>query len=223
MCGRFTLFAPAEVLAGAFGVRADAFPAASWNIAPSRSVAVVRAKARGEGRDAALLRWGLVPSWSKDPSAGNRMINARAETAFGKPAFRAAMRARRCLVPADGFYEWKRLDGRKQPYFARMADGAPFAFAGIWERWEGGGEAIESCALLTTEPNALLAPVHDRMPVIVDPADYDLWIDPAVRDPSRLSGILVPFPAGRMAAWPVRPLVNNPAFDDPRCVEPVPA
>ncbi len=149
------------------------------------------------------------------------MINARAETVSEKPAFRAAIRRRRCLIPADGFYEWKRAGGRKQPYYVRMRDAWTFAFAGIWESWKGGeGEAIESCALLTTGPNELLEPIHDRMPVIIPPGGYDLWLSPEVGDPSALSSFFSPYPSEEMVAYPVRTLVNNPKTDEPRLIDP---
>lgn len=221
MCGRFALFSPEEILAAMFGVEGDRFPPPSYNVAPSRDVAAVRVAPQGAARrELALLRWGLVPSWAKDPSIGNRMINARAETAPEKPAFRSAFRRRRCLVPADGFYEWRKAGARKQPYYVRMADGSPFAIAALWESWEGPGGGVATCALLTTAPNDLLAPIHDRMPVILAPGDCAPWLDPEVRDPARLLSLLRPYPADAMTAFPVRPLVNNPATDDPRCIEP---
>lgn len=221
MCGRFALFSPEEILAAMFGVEGDRFLPPSYNIAPSRDVAAVRIAPEGRARrEVALLRWGLVPSWARDPAMGNRMINARAETAPEKPAFRSAFRRRRCLVPADGFYEWRKPGARKQPYFVRMADGKPFAIAGLWERWEGPDGAIASCAVLTTDPNDLLAPIHDRMPVILSPGDYDRWLDPESRDPATLLPLLRPYPPDAMVAFPVRTLVNNPAADDPRCIEP---
>ncbi len=221
MCGRFALFTPEEILAAMFGVEEDRFPPASYNIAPSRDVAAVRAAPEGAaGRELALLRWGLIPSWAKDPAMGDRMINARAETASAKPAFRSAFRRRRCLLPADGFYEWQKAGTRKQPYFVRMADGKPFALAGLWERWEGPGGPIASCTILTTDANALLAPIHDRMPVIVAPADFERWLDPGRQDPVDLMPLARPYPADAMVAFPVRTLVNSPATDDPRCIEP---
>ncbi len=221
MCGRFALFSPQEILAAMFGVEGDRFPTASYNIAPSRDVAAVRIAPEGRPRrEIALLRWGLIPSWAKDPAMGNRMINARVETAPGKPAFRSAFRRRRCLVPADGFYEWRKTGGRKQPYYVRMADGKPFAFAGIWERWEGPDGDVSSCTLLTTDANDLLAPIHDRMPVIVSPDDYGRWLDPEAHDPAILMPLLRPYPPGNMVTFPVRTLVNSPATDDPRCIEP---
>ncbi len=221
MCGRFALFSPQEILAAMFGVEGDRFPAASYNIAPSRDVAAVRMAPEGRARrELALLRWGLVPSWAKDPAMGNRMINARVETAPGKPAFRSAFRRRRCLVPADGFYEWRKAGGRKQPYYVRMADGRPFAFAGLWEHWEGPGGDVSSCTLLTTDANDLLAPIHDRMPVIVAPGDYGRWLDPEAHDAAALLPLLRPYPPAGMVVFPVRTLVNSPATDDPRCIEP---
>ena len=150
------------------------------------------------------------------------MINARAETAASKPAFRAAFRRRRCLIPADGFYEWQRAErGGKQPFYLRLRDGLPFAFAGLWEHWEGPqGEALDTCTILTTEPNELLRPIHDRMPVILDPRAWELWLDPGVHEPVRLQPLLRPYPAEQMIALPVSPLVNNPANDRAACVVP---
>jgi len=222
MCGRFTLFDSSDSLAEWFGLGEGTSLSPRYNITPAQAVAVVRIPAEGADRELALLRWGLVPSWAKDPSVGYRMINARAETAAEKPAFRSAIRRRRCLVPADGFYEWKRTGGSKQPYYVRMRDGATFAFAGIWEFWKGeGGDTIESCALLTTGPNELLEPIHDRMPVIIPSRGYDIWLSPMVQDPSALTSFFAPYPAGEMTAYPVRTLVNNPKMDEPALIEPL--
>ena len=222
MCGRFTLFDSSDSLAERFGLGEGTSLSPRYNIAPAQAVTVVRIPAERAVRELVLLRWGLVPSWAKDPSVGYRMINARAETAAEKPAFRAAVRRRRCLVPADGFYEWKHAGGRKQPYYVRMRDGGTFAFAGIYEFWKGeGGDMIESCALLTTGPNELLEPIHDRMPVIIPPRDYDLWLSPKVQDPSALAPLFAPYPAGEMTAYPVRTLVNNPKMNEPALIEPL--
>lgn len=222
MCGRFTLFDSAASVAEGFGLAEVPSLSPRYNIAPSQEVAAVRMPAEGRGREFALLRWGLVPSWAKDPSLGTRMINARSETAAEKPAFRSAIRRRRCLVPASGFYEWKRTNGRKQPYFIRMRAENVFAFAGFWETWkEPGGAATESCALLTTSPNDLLRPIHDRMPVIVSPRDYDLWLSPQVRDPRELAFLFRPYPLEEMAAFPVGTAVNNPKTDAPALIEPL--
>lgn len=191
MCGRFTLFEPDQVLAREFGV--SDFPPRSprYNIAPSQPITAVRAAPSGSGREIALLRWGLIPSWSKDPATGNRLINARAETAREKPSFRNAFRRHRCLIPTSGFYEWQRQERGKQPYFIRMRNGHPFAFAGLWDRWERPDEgAVETCTILTTAANDVLAPIHDRMPVIVPPGEYDRWLDPSLRDPDSLAPLL---------------------------------
>lgn len=222
MCGRFTLTTPIETLVETFqlsSVPEDSAP--RYNIAPTQSVAAVLTDEE-EHRHLAWLRWGLIPAWAKDPSIGNRMINARAETMAEKPAFRVALQRRRCLVLADGFYEWQRVEGGKQPIYIRMADGRPFAFAGLWERWRASdGSSLDSCTILTTGPNELVRPIHDRMPVILPPEAYDLWLDPTVRSAEPLLPLLRPYRAGVMTAFPVSPLVNNPANDDPRCIEPL--
>jgi putative SOS response-associated peptidase YedK len=168
-----------------------------------------------------MPRWGLVPPWARDAATGNRLINARAETVSEKPAFRRAYRERRCLVPADGFYEWRREGAVKRPFYIRMRDGAPFAFAGIWERWEGiRGESVETCAILTTEPNDLMAPIHDRMPLILPPEEYGRWLDPSVRATESLAPLLRPFPSGPLEAYPVGRTVNNPQTEGPSLIRP---
>lgn len=220
MCGRFTLFGADTLLSREFGV--SGFPPLTprYNIAPSQPVAAVRATPAGGGRELALLRWGLIPSWSKDPAIGNRLINARSETAREKPSFRNAFRRRRCLIPSSGFYEWQRRERGKQPYFVRMRDGRLFAFAGLWDRWESpDGGAVETCTILTTSANAVLAPIHDRMPVIVPPTGYALWLDPAPRDLDSLSPLLAPFPPDAMDAYPVSLRVNAPSVDDGKCID----
>ena len=223
MCGRFTLSTPAQTLQQIFDLSETPDLPPRYNIAPSEAIATIRLPAPQAGRRLDLLRWGLVPPWAKAPDVGARMINARAETAATNPAFRAAFRRRRCLVPADGFYEWQRLERRnKQPFYIRMRDGLPFAFAGLWEYWEGPqGDALETCTILTTEPSELVRPVHDRMPVILDPRDWDLWLDPGVQDPARLQPLLHPYPAENMTAFPVSQAVNNPANDREECVAPL--
>jgi putative SOS response-associated peptidase YedK len=173
-----------------------------------------------DGRESALLRWGSIPPGADHPAVGNRMINARADTVATKAAFRTPVRQRRCLIVAAGFYAWKKLNGRKQPYLIRLQDGQPFAFAGLWEHRDRGDNPIDSCTILTTDANELAASIHDRMPVILSPADYDLWLDPGVQDAKRLETLLVPFAGGTMAAYPVSTLVNNPKADEPRCIEP---
>ncbi|HUT13177.1 MAG TPA: SOS response-associated peptidase [Thermoguttaceae bacterium] len=223
MCGRFTLRAPAGVVAEEFALVGVPPFAARFNIAPTQPVPVVRLDPRQTEtpREWAWLRWGLIPGWAKDPSIGNRMINARSETVAEKPAFRAALRCRRCLVAADGFYEWQRTGKHKQPYFIRMRDDRPFAFAGLWESWEGPDHAaVESCTLLTTGPNELIRSIHDRMPVILARGDYQLWLDPEIREPEPLVPLWKPYPSEEMAAVPVGPMVNDPANEDPKCIEP---
>ena len=221
MCGRFTLFGPDVVLSKNFGVPVSFGITPRFNIAPSQPVLAVRTSTGKEGREAVFLRWGLIPHWAKDPSIGNRLINARAETVAEKPAFRRAFRERRCLVPADGFYEWRKVDRRKQPFYIRMRDGRPFAFAGLWDHWETGGSTIETCAILTTAANAVLSPIHDRMPVILSPSDYALWLDPGISEQDRLVPLFRPYPEQDMEAFPVRAIVNNPKMEDPRCIIPV--
>jgi putative SOS response-associated peptidase YedK len=225
MCGRFTLRAPASVVAEQFSVFAIPPWKARYNIAPSQPVAAVRWAAAAKatsGRELAWLRWGLIPSWANDPTIGNRLINARADTVTARPAFRGAFRRRRCLVVADGFYEWQRAGKQKVPHLIRLRDDRPFAFAGLWELWEGPDHsAIESCTLLTTEANDVVRPIHDRMPVILAPSDYDRWLDPPVSRAEGLAAMLRPYPSDQMTACAVSPLVNSPANDEPGCVEPV--
>jgi len=189
-----------------------------YNIAPSQDIAAVRQGA--EGRELLMLHWGLVPSWAKEPATGFSMINARAETVDCKPAFRTAFRRRRCLIPADGFYEWRAVNG-KQPYRFTVAGGV-FAFAGLWEHWQGpAGEVVDSCTIIVTDANDLVRHVHDRMPVIIDPADYMFWLDPGVTEPEALLPLLVPYPAARMRAHPVSKNVNRANYDAPDAIEPI--
>jgi putative SOS response-associated peptidase YedK len=169
-----------------------------------------------------LLRWGLIPSWADDPRIGNRLINARAETVATKPAFRRAFKERRCLLLVDGFFEWQRQARRKQPFYIRLCDGRPFAFAGLWEQWEGSeGTTVQSCTILTTTSNDLVGGIHHRMPVILSPTHYDRWLDPGLQEPAVLQPLLRPYPADEMTAYPVSPRVNSPANDSPECTEPV--
>ena len=225
MCGRFTLIDPSQSLAVQFNLPQVPDMKPRYNITPTQPVAAVRLAAGRSARELAILTWGLVPSWAKDPKIGARMINARSETVAEKPAFRAAFRRRRCLVVADGFYEWQKSaggKGSKQPYYIRLRDGRPFAFAGLWEHWEGAdGSVIESCTLLTTQPNDLIRPLHNRMPVILQPQDYDLWLDRVVERADLLTPFLRAYPVDEMEAYPVSSLVNSPRNDDPRCIEPL--
>ncbi len=223
MCGRFTLTADPDQLRESFpwleipeGVLAP-----RYNIAPSQPVAVIP----NDGKNRLdFFLWGLIPSWAKDPAIGNRLINARAESADEKPAFRAALRRRRCLILADGFYEWKTLPGRKakQPVYVCRIDNRPFAFAGLWEIWNAAdGSQILSCAILTTQPNDLLRPIHSRMPVILPEEAYATWLEPAEIDPRAVKRLLKPFPSLELKLYEVSTLVNNPANEDPACVQPL--
>jgi putative SOS response-associated peptidase YedK len=223
MCGRFTLTDPNADLDVQFNLPEIPDMKPRYNIAPTQPVAAVRVPAEGAAREMVLLRWGLIPFWAKDLEIGARMINARSETVAEKPAFRHAFRRRRCLVVADGFYEWQKQNGTKQPFYIRLHGARPFAFAGLWERWESSSaEVIESCTLLTTQPNDLMRELHNRMPVILQPGDYDLWLDPQVQEVELLQPLLRAFPPEEMAAYPVSRYVNSPDNDDPRCIEPLP-
>lgn len=223
MCGRFSLRTPVQLLSEHFQLSVVPTWGQRYNIAPSQPVATVMVTPEHTGRQFRLLRWGLIPSWAKDPDIGARMINARAETAPTKPAFRAAFRQRRCLVLADGLYEWQRQGRGKQPFYIRMRDDRPFAFAGLWEHWEGrDGSSIDSCTLLTTEPNEIIRALHHRMPVILEPKDYDVWLDPGTQKADLLHPLLGPYPSEEMTAYPVSPRVNNPAHDGPGCIERLP-
>jgi len=228
MCGRFILTASPDVLSELLGLEpgwnvAPGIPSwrARYNIAPGQNVLVARARASGRGREPALVKWGLVPSWAKDPKIGNRLINARSETVADKPSFRAAFKYRRCLIPADGFYEWQHSGKSKQPYCIRLVDHRPFALAGLWEHWQDpAGNELESCTLLTTSPNELMAPIHDRMPVILRPADHERWLDPVLQKVEPLLPLLAPFSATEMRAYAVGNGVNSPTRDDAQCIAP---
>lgn len=221
MCGRFILTTAPEILAEVFELPAVPNLPPRYNIAPTQPAPAIQIASERPNREFNLLRWGLIPAWAKGPAVGNRMINARADTVAQKPAFRSAYRHRRCLIVSDGFYEWKKGPGRKQPFCIRMRDDRPFAFAGLWEHWAGDdGTSIDSCALLTTQPNDILRPIHDRMPVILHPANYGLWLDPQMDKIERLGPLLCPYPAEEMKAYPVNTRVNSPTRDDPGCIEP---
>ena len=210
---------PADVVAEVLELTALPALQPRYNIAPTQPVLAVRTLSTHRGRQGALLRWGLIPSWAKDAGIGARMINARSETLSSKPSFRSALRGRRCLIPADGFYEWQTRGKSKQPYYIKRQDGWVFAFAGLWELWENPeGTPVESCTIITTEPNEVVKPLHDRMPVILSPADYDLWLDPAVTEPERVQPLLRACPAAELAAHPVSTHVNSPGHDSPACV-----
>jgi putative SOS response-associated peptidase YedK len=219
VCGRFNQTASGDEVALAFGLDAAPELVPRYNIAPTQPVAVITLEPSAGRRGLTLLRWGLVP---RDALGGERgFINARSETASEKPAFREAFARRRCLIPATGFYEWQRLDARRrQPWLLRLAAAGPFAFAGLWEPPSAAPGATATCTILTTAPNELASRVHDRMPAILDPADYALWLDPAVELASELRPLLRPFAAAAMTSYPVSSRVNNAAFDDPACLAP---
>lgn len=222
MCGRFTLSLPAGDWdwEAEFGI---AFPQnfhPRFNIAPTQEVLVIVED--DGGRRVEAMRWGLIPPWADDPKIGNRLINARAETVFEKPSFKQAARSRRCLILADGFYEWQRRDGHKVPHFIRLRSGCPFGFAGLWEAWHSpGGETIKSCTIVTTEANGGLKPIHDRMPVIVGKHDQPDWLSPTLGDRARLEAVLQPYPSEELEAYPVSTLVNAPGNDVPECTQPL--
>lgn len=222
MCGRFGLTRPDKLDLERYGITEAPPQVPRFNIPPSSDILVVRE--RKGVTEAEMIRWGLVPSWAKDPSIGNRMANVRSDTALEKSSFRAAMQKRRCLIPADVFYEWQDVPGqkRRRPYAVALNEGEPFALGGLWEAWreKEGGEWLITCAILTTEPNELLAPIHDRMPVIIGPEDYSAWV--AVATPVEAVRRLVEsYPSSNMKAWEVSLLVNDPKTDDARVLTPV--
>jgi putative SOS response-associated peptidase YedK len=221
MCGRYTSTNPVEVYAELFKARAgDLFVEPRYNIAPTYDVLACRAMPAG--RELALLHWGLIPAWAEDKKIGYRTINARAETVAVKPAYRTAFRRRRCLIAADGFYEWRPGKPKKQPYYIRMRDGKPFAFAGLWERWEPeGAEPVDSCTIIVTTANELISQIHDRMPVILAPQDYDLWLDPEVHDPEKVMTLLKSYPENELEIYPVGFSVNSPKHDGEDLIKPL--
>ncbi len=221
MCGRFTLTVDPAELRQDFS--AYTFPsefAPRFNIAPSQPVLAIPNDDRNE---ADFFVWGLIPMWAKDPAIGNRLINARGETLAEKPAFRGSLKYKRCLILADGFYEWKSGPGRKTktPFFIHMKDRKPFAFAGLWDSWNSpDGSLIKSCTIITTEPNDLMTLIHNRMPAILHPREYAQWLDPSPQTPDQLKPLIKPYPAEAMDAYPVSPLVNKPSNDMPELVVP---
>ncbi|MFL6387305.1 MAG: SOS response-associated peptidase [Terriglobales bacterium] len=222
MCGRHRLTAKERWLSEYLIIPAEDIEwAARWNIAPTDEVATVRQDPNEPKRIFAKMRWGLIPYWAKDISIGAKTINAVGETAAEKPVFRESIRNRRCLIPADGFYEWKQIGPKKkQAYNIGMKDDGLFAFAGLWDRWKSpDGKPIESCTILTTEANSLLQNIHDRMPVILSPDNYDLWLDPGVTDPAEIADLLKPFDARLMRVYPVNSTVNSVKNDGPECAE----
>jgi putative SOS response-associated peptidase YedK len=216
MCGRFTLAQSPEAVARAFGLESVPNFPPRYNIAPSQPVGVIVRGQNATKPEFRLMGWGLIPFWAKDPSIGAKLINARSETVTEKPSFRAAFKYRRCLIPADGFYEWQKVQGgAKQPFYFSMEGNAVFAFAGLWESWND----IETCTILTTSANSLLQSIHDRMPVILSPEDYRPWLDPTIQGGRVLLDLLRPYPDAPMQAIPVGTRVNSAKVDDALCIE----
>lgn len=220
MCGRFTLTTPADQLQKHFNLFTTVDLIARYNITPSQDVAVITED--GGQRHLEMMRWGLIPRWAKDASIGNKLANARGETVAEKPSFKAAFRKRRCLVPADGYYEWKKEGKGKQPYWFHRDGGLPLALAGLWETWRDrdADRTLTTVALITTEPNALAAQVHSRMPVLIGEADWGLWLDPR-SDLARAEALIRPWEGDDLRAWPVSTRVNIPTHDDPECIAPL--
>jgi len=213
MCGRFVRTIPIERYSALFSAPGSVDIKPSYNIPPSSRILLARNNPKG-GRELVALRWGLVPPWSKEPKTEYSTINARAETVDEKPTFRNAFKSRRCLIASDGFIEWKKKsDGTKQPFFIGLADQKPFAFAGIWERWEREGQILESCAIIVTQANDFMKPIHDRMPVILSPDLYDAWMNGRETNTSHLKSLLVPYPSERMKAYPIINRINSPRND----------
>lgn len=218
MPGRFSLTLPVEAIGRLFGVDVENAPALGvhYNIAPSHRIAAIRFAEGTDRRELVLLQWGFVPAWARDPASISKPINARGETVEAKPMFREAFRKRRCLIPADGYYEWKKAAGGKQPWRIERADGAPFALAGIWDRWEGrDGTVIESCAIITTDANEAIRQIHDRMPAILDIGRFGPWLEAS---PVEASDLIEPW-RGELAAYPVSRRLNDPNHDDPGLIE----
>lgn len=223
MCGRYTLRTRLNQLLQLYAAQSQIEWEPRFNIAPTQQVAAVRSLPDSTSRELVLLRWGLVPAWADDPKIGNRMINARAETLAEKPSFKTALKRRRCLVLADGFYEWRKQGKMKQPFFIRMKDSRPFAFAGLWECWKKSAPPIESCTIITTNANGLMSELHDRMPVILSPTAAEIWMDQEIDRPEPLLSLLQPYADDEMEAYPVSTLVNSPKHDSSACINPLDA
>jgi putative SOS response-associated peptidase YedK len=222
MCGRFTQTASPEVIAQQFALTDPPLFTPRYNIAPSQPIAAIRIDPDTTTRTLVMLRWGLIPSWAKDAKIGNQCINAKAETVAEKPSFRSAFKKQRCLIVATGFYEWQVRGRVKQPMWIGLRSQHPFAFAGLWEHWTPAeGQPLETCTIITTEPNDLIAPIHSRMPVILAPTAYDQWLNPTFQHNESLKVLLRPYPRDELMVYPVSILVNNPRHDVPQCLEPV--
>ncbi|MEW5821946.1 MAG: SOS response-associated peptidase [Cyanobacteriota bacterium] len=219
MCGRYTLQDAQEFLEHVFKIFDVPEFIPRYNIAPTQQVAAVRKIANKN--QLAFLRWGLIPFWAKDITLSARMINARAESVYDKPSFKAAYKKRRCLIIADGFYEWERVNGKKQPYYFQLKNSQPFAFAGLWEKWNKTKQTIESCTIITTTANELMSSIHERMPVIIDSNDYEMWLDSSFDDINILNTLLRPYPDSKMKMHPVNDRVNSPIYDFSECIAPL--
>ena len=220
MCGRFTLHTPEARIRETFHLEHTGPIGLTprFNVAPSQETPIIRDE--GAGPVMILAKWGLVPAWSKEPKTRYSTINARVESVAEKPAYRASFKHKRCLIPADGFYEWKVVNGHKIPHYIRMRDGGVFAFAGLWDHWEGEGSSFDSCSIIVMPANKIMMPLHDRMPAIIAPAHYDLWLDSRVTDKQEIMRYLNSAPSGELKAYPVSPWVNAPNHDDARCIQP---
>jgi putative SOS response-associated peptidase YedK len=217
MCARYTLFTPGAAIAEQFRLAQVPALVPRYNVAPSQLVAVVGTKASGTGRGLAMFRWGFIPNWAAT-ATGARPVNAKAETVAEKPSFRDSFRHRRCLIPADGFYEWRSTPEGKRPLFYRLKGAAVMALAGIWDVWAGPTEKLFTCAIVTTSANPLVEPVHDRMPVILPPESWDAWLNPQETDAAKLLPLLQPFPAEQMEFVPASPVVNSSRHEGPDCL-----
>ena len=221
MCGRFSETAKIEKISRAFGIPKEKIPALTprYNIAPSQNIAAIIQES-GKEREIQLFRWGLTPSWSKDPAIRNKMINARAETLMTQPSFSRPLKKNRCLVIADGFFEWKKEERASKPYYIRLKSGDLFTFAGLWDEWKDpSGRPLRPCTIITGEPNELIRPIHNRSPVILPKPHRDLWLDPDATNLEELVSLLNPYPAGEMDAYPVSTLVNSADHDIPECIQ----
>jgi putative SOS response-associated peptidase YedK len=222
MCGRFTLQIPAEMLSEIFGItEPPSFPIEPrYNIAPTQQIPVVRQYADSQSR-LDSMRWGLVPAWTKEAPSGPPLINARSETVAEKPSFRLAIKYRRCLIPVSGFYEWRREGERKTPVYIKLKNGSPMVFAGIWESWKGpDGKTTDSCSILTTAANDLMSPIHDRMPVILNPGNWEQWLERDQRDPEKLRPLYQPYPGDEIEMYPVSSMVNSVKNGGPELIDP---
>ena len=221
MCGRFALPIPARSLAEQLSLSEFTEYPPRYNIAPTNLIPAVILDSKRHERILRMFHWGLIPFWAKDTKIGSKMINVRAETITEKPAFRSAFKKRRCLIPAAGFYEWKKETSGKNPYYIYLRDGKPMIFAGLWEQWGKDGEFIESCTIITTTANNLVEELHSRMPVILNPKDYDTWLDTEKCDADSLTLLLKPYPQELMTMHPVSSDINSPRYDNSSCIDPL--